>query len=130
MYAQRTLGLKWERKDSIRKVSLIALMGSGIRLEDQVKPFPQNANCFKSFQRIYERSQDSERGNSIKPVIMQVVMVYLNSSNLEAASDLERQWIELLTNSRNFDRNHIPGTINDPQVLRALHLLDFSHMPS
>jgi hypothetical protein len=94
LYAQRTSGLKWEQEDSIRKVSLIAFMGSGIRLEDQV-PFPQNANCFKSFQRIYERSQDSERGTSIKPVIMQVVMVYLNSSNLEAASDLERQWIKL-----------------------------------
>jgi hypothetical protein len=54
--------------------------------------------------------------------MMEVVMVYINSNNLDGSSEIERDWINLLTNSSNM-KAHMLNSVRDQALKKAYKLL-------
>jgi septal ring factor EnvC (AmiA/AmiB activator) len=71
---------------------------------------------YKVRHRIYREADDESGPHLVPENMMEVIFVYINSDNLQGASDVEKQWLYLLRYSRLIQ--------SAPGVARALELLN------
>jgi hypothetical protein len=105
IYARtREPGKKWNQV-ARRKVTALVFVGTGKAGVHTVN------SSYKVRHRIYREASD-ENGTYLVPEnMMEVIFVYINSDNLQGASDVEKQWLCLLRGSRLINSAALPDEL-------------------